>query len=259
MHERFKNFLNQYTGEIRYLKLYLAILGLFILLSFSVVIIFNEKTVSHLGDEDQLFEWLGFFFLLISSLFFFLTYLKTRSLLVLVLAIVMFAGAGEEISWGQRIFGFKTPEMMKEFNVQKEFTIHNLVIFNNKDLQHTVKHGLGKLLSINFLFKLFVGTFGIILPLCVYHINVIGRLASKFRVPVPPVSIGSFFLISWIVYQFVSKVVLPSDCSFQYFDSVQEIFETSESGILFIISIYFFNECGNIPIGKDIKQVIQYI
>lgn len=32
----------------------------------------------------------------------------------------------EEISWGQRILGFKTPKLLSDSNTQKEFTIHNI-------------------------------------------------------------------------------------------------------------------------------------
>jgi hypothetical protein len=32
----------------------------------------------------------------------------------------------EEISWGQRIFGFATPEAVKNINSQKELNIHNI-------------------------------------------------------------------------------------------------------------------------------------
>ena len=34
--------------------------------------------------------------------------------------------AGEEISWGQRIFGFATPDFLMHLNEQKEFTVHNI-------------------------------------------------------------------------------------------------------------------------------------
>ncbi len=35
-------------------------------------------------------------------------------------------GAGEEISWGQRLFGFATPEFLKTVNTQDEFNVHNI-------------------------------------------------------------------------------------------------------------------------------------
>lgn len=34
--------------------------------------------------------------------------------------------AGEEISWGQRILGFETPDALREVNRQDEFTLHNV-------------------------------------------------------------------------------------------------------------------------------------
>ncbi len=34
--------------------------------------------------------------------------------------------AGEEISWGQRLFGFETPDALRAINTQNEFNIHNI-------------------------------------------------------------------------------------------------------------------------------------
>ena len=41
--------------------------------------------------------------------------------------------AGEEISWGQRLFGFETPDALRAINTQNEFNIHNIhfVRFSN--------------------------------------------------------------------------------------------------------------------------------
>ncbi|MBI5407869.1 MAG: hypothetical protein HZA14_00725 [Nitrospirae bacterium] len=43
------------------------------------------------------------------------------------IAVVLLALAGEEISWGQRLFHVQTPEFYAELNRQKETNIHNLV------------------------------------------------------------------------------------------------------------------------------------
>ncbi len=42
------------------------------------------------------------------------------------LALFFFVCFGEEISWGQRVFGFATPETIQQANEQKEFNLHNL-------------------------------------------------------------------------------------------------------------------------------------
>lgn len=47
-------------------------------------------------------------------------------LILLFVAFVCIFGAGEEISWGQRVFGIETPESFKERNAQEEFNLHNL-------------------------------------------------------------------------------------------------------------------------------------
>ena len=39
--------------------------------------------------------------------------------------------AGEEISWGQRIIGFETPDFLVDLNYQSEFNIHNIRVFNH--------------------------------------------------------------------------------------------------------------------------------
>ena len=44
----------------------------------------------------------------------------------LLLAAVFLLGAMEEVSWGQRLFGWGTPAILSEVNVQGETTLHNL-------------------------------------------------------------------------------------------------------------------------------------
>lgn len=54
---------------------------------------------------------------------------RPRWFLVL-LAIALFVMFGEEISWGQRVFGFATPEWFEQSNIQAEFNLHNLRVFH---------------------------------------------------------------------------------------------------------------------------------
>lgn len=46
----------------------------------------------------------------------------------MLLTLLCLFGAGEEISWGQRLFGLETPDYLKERNAQGELGLHNLVI-----------------------------------------------------------------------------------------------------------------------------------
>ena len=44
-----------------------------------------------------------------------------------LMGVFFFLCCGEEISWGQRIFGFETPDAIAEINVQSEVNLHNML------------------------------------------------------------------------------------------------------------------------------------
>jgi hypothetical protein len=85
--------------------------------------------------EDGLVEWLTVFGLLLGSGVCFYRFVKLRQkkngiflLVTLLLGIMLFIVAGEEISWGQRIFGIQSSEFFKENNSQGETNLHNMVV-----------------------------------------------------------------------------------------------------------------------------------
>ena len=100
---RLKMIIKDYIKEFKYLKLFILFVVLAITFSYSVYIFFSIDTVSSLGDEDHFFEWMTAIFFWTASVIFFLTYLKTKNLIFLIVALFMFFAAGEEISWGQAI------------------------------------------------------------------------------------------------------------------------------------------------------------
>ena len=95
--------------------------------------------IGFLYREDSLFETLTFVWLVVASLLTGWSAIRlapalSRSsqrwpiLVGLGGASVVFFGAGlEEISWGQRLFGWQTPEGFKALNYQQETSLHNLV------------------------------------------------------------------------------------------------------------------------------------
>lgn len=86
-------------------------------------------------EEDGLVEWLTVLGLLLGCavcISRFSRLFRKRSWWFLTvtigLAILLFAAAGEEISWGQRILGIKSSEYFIENNAQGETNFHNLVV-----------------------------------------------------------------------------------------------------------------------------------
>lgn len=76
---------------------------------------------------------------------------SSRRVLIFWAAICFFC-FGEEISWFQRVFNYETPAVLAEKNTQKEFNLHNLVLFQGQQGQGSwVESGACK----KFGFKLF--------------------------------------------------------------------------------------------------------
>jgi len=107
----------------------------FVFLILVCIFFYHPKLYALLTVEDGPFETataVGFFGA--SCLFLFSVRATNGTVINSVLAamgIMAFVVAGEEISWGQRMFGVSTPEYLKEINFQDEINIHNIGIVNH--------------------------------------------------------------------------------------------------------------------------------
>ena len=127
-------------------------------------------------------------------------------------AFLFFFGAGEEISWGQRIFGWETSEAMKEINRQDETTIHNIEIGGVA----LTKHLFGPVLTVTILLYLLV------LPLLYPRVSGVARFVDRIALPVPGLRHAAFALIGslviaaidvdrkWEVYELVFGLLVVS-------------------------------------------------
>lgn len=250
---------NAYVSEIKLLSGYIISIPFVLLFSYLFYNIANSDTVILWGKEDSFFEWLTALFYFISFVLLLLTFKKNRNIFLVLLGMVMLFGTGEEISWGQRIFGFATPEEINKLNVQHEFNIHNLVIFNGKYMNGELKTGLSRFFEIDMLFKIFTIFFGLVLPFCVYHFKFIASLTKKFKIPVPPISIGIFFAISWIGLK-LSLAAIPLEKNTTHYWRIYmagpEIAEFVSAYIMAVVSLYFYNNRNKNIMGKDFKQLI---
>ena len=97
---------------------------------FSFLLAGDPQTFKALCREDYWVENLTAVWFLLAGLLLFAAAWAERSLLrrcVYILGgVAMVFAAGEEISWGQRIFGFATPDFLMPLNMQQEFTVHNI-------------------------------------------------------------------------------------------------------------------------------------
>ena len=113
----------------------------------------NQYTV-----EDGLLEWATVAALVIAMvvcgrrLFLLWNVRKPRfRAMVFFLALACLFGAGEEISWGQRLFGFTSPAYFADRNAQQEVGLHNLrVTIGGQSIKvNKLIFGLGLALSMS--------------------------------------------------------------------------------------------------------------
>ncbi|MDD3532272.1 MAG: hypothetical protein PHW57_02995 [Candidatus Shapirobacteria bacterium] len=102
-------------------------------LAFLIFRIINREQYFLLIQEDGLVEYsqsflyllVGIFAILISGRFF-KNKQKGLAAIYLFFSLALVFVAGEEISWGQRIFGLDNPDFFAQHNTQEEISIHNL-------------------------------------------------------------------------------------------------------------------------------------
>ena len=87
-------------------------------------------------DRISFLEWIQFIEYAISSILALLIFIRTKrkkninSIIWLLIALLSFVIAGEEISWGERITGIGI-NSISDINVQGETNFHNLPFFHN--------------------------------------------------------------------------------------------------------------------------------
>jgi len=231
------NYLKCYYKED---KLLLILLFISISISYAVYLIPNKELIGYLGKEDCLFENLTAIFFLVASGICLRNYIDNFNIFFLLLAILFFVGFGEEISWGQRLFDFATPESLRKINVQKEFTIHNIVYLNSVDLNQQTKTGMSRFLSVNFLFKVFWFIYGILIPLAFLLNKSFAKIANKLRFPVPKISIGIFFLFNYIIMKTLEFYLTPFSQLLDYCRTNGEIYECGAALVFMILSYDFY-------------------
>ncbi len=132
--------------------------------------------------EDGLVEWLTFLALVFGAfLSFYRIYFlrKSRDMFFLFCTFCLGAlfvfGAGEEISWGQRIFEIKSPQFFIENNTQKETNFHNLIISGVR---------INKLV-FGLLTSIIIISYFLIIPILYKKINQFKKIIDYCAIPIP--------------------------------------------------------------------------
>ena len=146
---------------------------------------------------------------------------KGIAAMYLLLGVGFFFLVGEEVSWGQRVFGWITPETLREINRQQEINLHNLY-------------------STDMVFKwvqLLVGAYGAFLPFLVPRMKLWARYRDKmaFLVPPPSLALYFFFMFVWRVYR---NLVPPPQSLYFFVSEFNEVLELILAAAFFLFLAY---------------------
>jgi len=198
------------------------ILGLVVVAGVVIAFIDNAYFSAY-TREDGIIEYSTAIFLFmgsIISLFRFTKALRDKKFMVAITAfvffLVLFFVAGEEISWGQRIFSVESTDFFKQKNTQGETNIHNLKIGGVK-LNSLI---FGKIVS--FLLTIYL----LVLPILYNKTLKIRKLVNYFGIPVAKYHHSIAVIIITILI-----FIIQSNAKW-------ELFEFAFSLLLLLILIY---------------------
>jgi hypothetical protein len=206
----------------------------------------NPGIVEAFVNEDMIFESLTaiYFFitcLLLGIAFFRLPpppgdkkYFVLKKISLITLAVLFFVAAGEEISWGQRIFNIETPESIKQVNVQEELTIHNLDFFQGETAT----------LDFSQLQTLFSLAFVFLLPLGALVIQRLLKFDLRAIVPIVPIQVGALALLNYVIQKILRNVVevVPNLYQHSIMPFTEGLYEVREHGHAFamMLAVFFY-------------------
>ena len=210
-------------------------LSLVILLSYSIFFWMDFETIFMLGYEDGFFEYLTAFLFFLASILMMIVSVKKKNWWFAGLFILLFVGAGEEISWGQRLIGIETPDELKKVNVQGEINLHNIELFNRENFDKSVKTGWEKFLTVNTIYRTFIMAYGVVIPFLTLFFPIVKGLLQRMRIPVIHAQIGIYFFFSWMAFRVMNICCIGSDDFF----AAEEIFESLTAWVWFFAALHF--------------------
>ena len=215
-------------------------------------LITGTRNYRALAREDYWIENLTTGFFLLASLLLFATTLLERSFLRRCIyalgAIAMVFIAGEEISWGQRILGFTTPDFLLNLNIQHELNLHNIE---------------GKIHERQFL------RYGSIMLFTVTSAAFFCQRYTLFRIPLPSMLLmfgflvglaytgsiyslymGTIYVVSSLLLLFVVYTLLSRQ--------VQWLVAAVASLIL-ILTLLYVDRLNPMPFGNARREIQEYL
>ncbi|MEN9564262.1 MAG: hypothetical protein RIR73_2506, partial [Chloroflexota bacterium] len=204
---------NSFIEELMKIK-FKKLTGWIVAVAFLVVFAYSplftsEAVLDAFAREDSIFETLSPIYLFVCCVLLGIAWWREKKniasyrfhwvfrLSLLAFAMVFFVAAAEEVSWGQRIFGIETPNLIKDVNVQKEITLHNLILFQGEDAILPV--------SFDQLSAVFSLMFGFGLPIGNWILKRF-KLGVETLMPIMPLMVGWLMPLNYALQKFLMQL-----------------------------------------------------
>ncbi len=181
------------NGEYRTLGLRAGVLGNVLILAWlSWVVILHSFSpdLYYLSvQEDEYLEWSTFWGFAVAAMWFSVAALRQRRAtgrfpwFLLGVGLFCFAVAMEEISWAQRIIGYRPPQYFLKENFQQELNLHNVF---STDARKLTLQGV-------------IVVYGVLLPMLA-SVKPVGRLLDSLAIVAPPRALIPAFLAMLAFY-----------------------------------------------------------
>lgn len=234
---------------------------LILIVLYNLYVLSSEKDwLLYLTKEDGLVEYLAVIFYLASAGLMISLFVRSqiadikyflgfKSNIVFLLTCILFIiFAGEEMSWGQRIFNFSTPEFWSNINRQGEVTIHNLNFWDALDKSGNQKYGIVRLFSSAALYTYLWFTLLIIIPILNRTSLEANRFFKRSGIPVAHILYGILFLLNYIVFEFLERTPVE-------LRPIGEIKETNYALLYFAASVSIRNQFNRLTIKANYNSL----
>jgi hypothetical protein len=186
-----------------------------VLIIFVILAIYYSRTnlfyfESAMVAEDGFFQWMIFYTLLFASVmcFYRASILKPFRGAVFAASLVLagnafLAFAMDEMSWGQRIFNFSSPQFFLTHNTKMQFNFHHLVL-NGFHINNII---------FTFAIKIIATLYFLVLPFFYTKLDKIKMFVNRFAIPLPRYSqTGAYIILAGLIR------LIPSDLRFVIFE-----------------------------------------
>lgn len=226
-------------------KFYLGIFVSLILVATYIIILFvlSYQNAIYLTIEDGFTEWLSVICCSLSACIFFCMFYKSSSknvnylfktnqnYFLLLLGLFCILIIGEEINWGQRIWGLRAPEWILE-KESNEMNLHNI---------DTLFIVAGIRITAGRIFFSFVILYFMVIPIIGYFSSMARGFFKRINLPIVPTWLAIYFIINFVLFQIINRIAYPTGYNeISFGQTNMEIYEINFAILLLWTSIVFY-------------------